>query len=286
LICFHGSFNIFFFEEQMKGSKVKTMRNFEIIILILILPLLFSCGKNHKKLAEEKMNLAIGICEKGDSLLALQQLDSIPVLYPEAFEAIGKAKEFSKKINSEILYRKQDQSDQLNARILELEKLFDQEKTEYDRFTQYIHKRQNFERRWNKSFIQLHLDERGELYISSNYYGEQWLNHVGLRVYDGVFQAKTDSVLLDDPNNHHSEFMNTHWEKVRYTNGKDNGVIQFIADNADRNLKAVFLGKRMYFIVLEEFDKQAVKDALALSNALRHKIQLEKEIKALQSKVN
>jgi hypothetical protein len=68
-------------------------------------------------------------------------------------------------------------------------------------------------------------------------------------------------------------------------NGKDNGVIQFIADNAERNLKAVFLGQRMYFIVLEQFDKQAVKDALALSNALKLKLQLEKEIKNLQAKV-
>ncbi len=262
------------------------MRYFEFIIGLLILFTLFSCGKSHKKLAEEKLDLAIGICEKGDSLLSLQQLDSVQVLFPEAFEAISKANEMRKKINSEILYRKQDQFDQLSARMTELETMFDQEKTEYDRFTQYIHKRQNSERRWNQSFIQLHLDERGELYISSNYYGEQWLNHIGLRVYDGVFQAKTDSVLLDDPNNHHSEFMNTHWEKVSYTNGKDNGVIQFIADNAERNLKAVFLGKRTYFIVLEEFDKQAVKDALALSIAMKRKIQLEKEIKALLPKVN
>ena len=79
--------------------------------------------------------------------------------------------------------------------------------------------------------------------------------------------------------------MNTHWEKVSYTNGKDNGVIQFIADNADRNLKAVFLGQRMYFIVLQPFDKEAVKDALTLSNALKLKIQLEKEIRELQSKM-
>jgi len=148
-----------------------------------------------------------------------------------------------------------------------------------------VHKMQNFERRLNNSFIQLHLDERGELYISSNYYGDQWLNHIGLRVYDGVFQAKTDTVSLTDPNSHQSEFMNTHWEKVSYTNGKDNGVIQFIADHAERNLKAVFLGQRMYFIVLQPFDKQAVKDALALSNALKLKIQLEKEIRELQLKV-
>lgn len=261
------------------------MSNLKIVAGILIFAALCSCGNSYKKRAAEKLDFAVSACEKGDSVVALQVLDSIPVLFPEAFESVAKAKELSQKVNSEILFRKQDQFDRLMNRLTDLEKLFDQEKTEYDRFTQYVHKRQNFERRWNQSFIQLHLDERGELYISSNYYGEQWLNHVGLRVYDGVFQAKTDTVSLEDINNHHSEFMNLHWEKVSYKNGKDNGVIQFIADNADRNLKAVFLGKRMYYIVLEQFDKQAIKDALALSNALKLKIQLEKEIKELHAKV-
>lgn len=256
------------------------------IIVSVFLSALFSCGKNYKEKAAEKLALAVGSCERGDSILALSQLDSVVLMFPEAIEITGKAKEFGKKINSEILFRKQDQFEKLVEKIAMFEKSFVTEKTEYDRFTQYIHKMQNFDRRWNKSFIQLHLDERGELYISSNYYGEQWLNHIGIRVYDGVFQAKTDTVPIGNPNNHQSEFMNTHWEKVSYKNGKDNGVIQFIADNADRNLKAVFLGKRMYFIVLEVYDKQAIKDALELSNALKHKIQLEKEIRELQSKIN
>lgn len=253
--------------------------------LILIFACL-SCGKSYTEKAEEKLNYALSLSEKGDSVNALVQLDSVRILYPEAIETTKRAKDLSQKINSEFLFRKQEQRDKVNGQISELEKMFDKEKTEYDHYTQYIHKRQGFKRRWNQSFIQLHLDERGELYISSNYYGEQWLNHIGLRVYDGVFQAKTDTVTLTDPNNHHSEFMNTHWEKVSYMNGKDNGVIQFIADNAERNLKAVFLGKRMYFIVLEQFDKQAVKDALALSNALKMKTELEKEIKELQARLN
>jgi hypothetical protein len=208
------------------------------------------------------------------------------MLFPKAFEPVEKAKTLGNKINTELLFRKQDQYSKVNSRLAELENLFDKEKTEFDRFTQYIHKMQKFERRWNQSFIQLHLDEKGDLFISSNYYGPEWLNHTGLRVYDGIFQAKTDSVSLNDTNNHHSEFMGLHWEKVSYKNGKDNGVIQFIADNADRNLKAVFLGKRMYFIVLESFDKQAIKDALSLSNALKMKAQLQREIKELQSRLN
>lgn len=285
MIYFHRSYNIFFFGNSMRGFNQTPMRNIGIVLGILYISVLFSCGRSSKKRAEEKLNLAVSVCEKGDSLAALVQLDSIHVLYPEADQAIGKAKDVSRKIYSEFLFRKQEQLDKLFERLNELEVVFTKEKTEYDQYTQFIHKMQNSDRRLNQSFIQLHLDERGELFISSNYYGDQWLNHVGLRVYDGVFQAKTDSVPLTDPNNHQSEFMDTHWEKVSYTNGKDNGVIQFIADNAERNLKAVFLGKRMYFIVLEPFDKQAVKDALALSNALKLKIQLEKEIRQLQSKM-
>jgi len=254
-------------------------------LVIIIIFAFISCGKSYKQRAEDKLSHAISLCEKGDSLNALVELDSVRILFPEPVATTQKAKELTQKINSEFLFRKQEQLDKVSEQVTELEKMFEKEKTEYDRYTQYIHKMQNFQRRWNQSFIQLHLDERGELYISSNYYGEQWLNHIGLRVYDGVFQAKTDTIGITDPNNHHSEFMNTHWEKVSYLNGKDNGVIQFIADNSERNLKAVFLGKRMYFIVLEKFDKQAVKDALALSNALKQRIQLEKDIKNLQAKV-
>ncbi|MFA5328838.1 MAG: hypothetical protein WC384_13680 [Prolixibacteraceae bacterium] len=262
------------------------MRNLKIVLGILFVAAFFSCGKSYKEKAAEKFNLAESICAKGDTATALQQLDSILILYPEAFESVDKSKQLTKKIYAEILFRDQDQFDNLENQLNDLGKNFVTEKTEYDHYTQYIHKMQNFDRRWDKSFIQVHLDERGELYISSNYYGPQWLDHVGIRVYDGVFQAKTDTVPLDDPNNHHSEFMNTHWEKVSYKNGRDNGVIQFIADNPERNLKVVFLGKRMYYIVLEQYDKQAVKDALALSNALKQKIKLEREIKRLQSKVN
>jgi len=262
------------------------MRSLKIVGVILFSLALFACGKSEKERASEKFALATSLYQKGDTIMALQQLDSVQILFPKAFDVAEKAKELSNKINSETLFRKQQQLDLLGGKLAQLESLFDREKTEYDHFAQYIHKMQKFERRWNQSFIELHLDERGDLYISSNYYGSEWLNHTGIRVYDGIFQAKTDSVSLDDPNNHHSEFMNLHWEKVSYKSGKDNGVIQFIADNADRNLKAVFLGKRMYFIVLESFDKMAIKEALQLSNALKRKAGLQKEIKELKSRLN
>lgn len=254
--------------------------------LILVLAVQFvSCGKSEKQLAAEKLQVAERLFEQGDTVQALQQADSVTRLYRGAIQQVVAAGKFKKRIYSEMLYHAQDQMDSVKAEVAELEKNFVTEKTEFDRYTQYIHKRQQFKSRWNKSFIQIYLDERGEIYISSNYYGEQWLDHTGIRVYDGDLQAKTEKVPLDSPLNHHSDFMDTKWEKVSYTDGKENGVIEFIAQNQDRNLKAVFLGKRYYYIVLEQYDKLAFAQALELSKALKRKAKLEQQIKSLQSKV-
>ncbi|NLB92257.1 MAG: hypothetical protein GX792_02415, partial [Bacteroidales bacterium] len=61
---------------------------------------------------------------------------------------------------------------------------------------------------------------------------------------------------------------------------------EFIANNVDRNLKAVFLGNEYYYIILESYDKQAVRDALLLSAALKQKSTLEAEIATLQKQLN
>jgi hypothetical protein len=257
-----------------------------IFFTVTGLVLLFAaCGPSDEDKARTKLNFAKVLLEKQDTTAALLQLDSILKLFPKAPYSLNAAKNLMTEINFELLHRREAELDTIKLRIAVLENSFVKEKTEFDRYTQYIHKRQTFQRAWNRSFIQVHLDERGELYLSSNYHGKNPINHVGLRVYDGGHDAKTDSIPLGDPNNHQSDFMEFKWEKVSYRNGKDNGVIEFIANHADRRLKAVFLGKGQYYIILEEFDKVAVKDALALSKAIKSKNELEKEIQILQKKL-
>lgn len=257
-----------------------------VILILLSGVLLFACGKSEKQLAAEKLVLAQHIYSEGDTAIALLHLDSIRPLYPGAIQSIVEADQFRRKIYSELLFHAQDELDSAKVVVGELEKRFNKEKGQFDRYTQYIHKRQSFERRWNKSFLQIYLDERGELIMSSNYYGDEWLEHTGVRVYDREIQARTLEVPLDDVNNHRSDFLDTKWEKVTYRGDKENGVMQFIAEHADRNLKAVFLGKRLYFIILEDYDKQAVIDALELSKALKTVIRLEQRVKEFQSKAS
>lgn len=254
-------------------------------LVLLVLVFFVACGPSDEDKARAKLNLAKIFLEKQDTSNALTHLDSISILYPEAIYSVNAAKNLINDINFDLFQRKEVEFDSLKVQLEELEKSFVKEKTQFDRYTQYIHKRQTFQRAWDRSYIQVHLDDRGELYLSSNYHGENWLNHTGLRVYDQGDDAKTDTIPVDDVNNHRSDFMEAKWEKVSYRNGKDNGVIEFIANNADRRLKAVFLGKEYYYIILETYDKQAVKDALALSEAIKRKIKLEAEIQSLQGKL-
>lgn len=259
---------------------------FVVFFISIFLTLLFvACGPSDEDKARAKMNYAKVLLEKQDTSLAVMHLDSIALLFPKATYSINAAKNMITEINFEVMHRKETALETIKMQITELENSFVKEKTEFDRFTQYIHKRQTFQRAWNRSYIRIHLDERGDLFLSSNYHGKNSINHYGLRVYDAGISAKTDSVPVGDVNNHQSDFMEFKWEKVTYRNGKDNGVIEFIANNTDRKLKAVFLGKGQNYIILEEFDKAAVKDALALSQAIKSKSELEKEIQVLQKKL-
>lgn len=255
-------------------------------IAILLAIIFVACGPSDEDNAKIKLDYAKSLLLKKDTTNAILKLDSIPRLYPEAIYASNAAKNLLKDVRFEVMQRKEAELDSLKIQIADLEKSFTKEKTEFDRYTQYIHKRQTFKRAWDRSYIKVHLNEKGELYLSSNYHGENWLNHIGLRVYDSGEDAKTDDIPIGSVDNHRSDFMEAKWEKVSYRNGKDGGVIEFIAQHVDRNLKAVFLGKEYYYIILETYDKEAVRDALALSKALKKAKKLNNEIKGLQKKLN
>lgn len=262
------------------------MKKAFLYITLLTMIVVSACGPSDEDKARSKVEEAKLLLQKQDTATALLQLDSIPRLYPEAMYSINAAKNLANEVRFEVLQRTEAELDSVQLKVADLEKNFITEKTEFDRYTQYIHKRQTFKRAWDRSYIQVHLDERGDLYLSSNYHGDHWLNHTGLRVYDRGDDAKTDSIPIGTVDNHRSDFMDAKWEKVSYRNGKDNGVIEFIANNVDRNLKAVFLGDEYYYIILEKYDKEAVRDALALSKAIKKRKKLENEIKALEKRLN
>lgn len=262
------------------------MNKYFALIAAIVFLIFQGCGPSEEELASKKLNKARALLEQNDTVNALLHIDSIAGLYPKAAYSVNAAKNLKKEILWEMLQQKGTELDTINAQIPLLEKNFNREKTEFDRYAQYIHKRQTFDRSWKRSYIQVTVNEKGDISLVSNYNGTEWLNHIALRVYDKDLSARTDTINIDETDNHRSDFLDSKWEKVTYRNGRDNGVIQFIADNAGLKLKAVFLGKKYHYIVLEDYDKKAVAEALALSQALKKRIEVENEVKQLQAQLN
>jgi hypothetical protein len=261
------------------------MKRRKIIYLIAALLVMAACGPSQRELAVKKINVARTLIIEGDTLGAIVHLDSVKRLYPKAEVQLGVAKNMKTDVYQHMIDKRRIQLINNDSLIAASETKFNKEKTEYDRYVQYNHKRQTFNRTWDRSFLQVHLDERGELYLSSNYMGKEWLNHTGIRVYDGPLQSKSERIPVEDMLNHQSDFMDFKWERVSYMQGKADSVIHFIAENKDLKLKCVFLGSRYYYILLENSDIQAVIDALQLSEAIKRKKSLEEEVADLSKKL-
>lgn len=256
------------------------MKSIRILTYIFAAILFASCGPSQRELAVSETNKAKQLCISGDTIGAIQKLDSIHIRFPKAEVQISVAKNIRSEWLQQLIDSRNLQLIRIDSLIIDFEKNFNKEKTEFDKYTQYNHKRQTFNRSWDRSFLQVHLDERGELYLSSNYMGKEWLEHTGIRVYDGNLQAKSEEIPLESPLNHRSDFLDYKWEKVSYMNGEADSVIHFIAKNPELDLKCVFLGKRYYYILLENYDINAVVEALNLSEAIKNKAKLQKEIAA------
>ncbi|MFA9390765.1 MAG: hypothetical protein ACERKD_13215 [Prolixibacteraceae bacterium] len=255
-------------------------------IYLLLSFLVVSCGPSQREMAVQQINKAKQSIVSGDTLVAIAQLDSVKIFFPKANVQLVVAKNMTAELYRQLIDRSKDKLNKNDSLIASLELKFIKQKTEFDQYTQYIPKRQSLDRSWDRSFLQVNLDERGELYLTSNYMGKDWLEHTAIRIYDGKLQAKSGTVELDDPMNYRSQFLDYKWEKVAYLNGKSDSVIHFIVEHPNLDLKCVFLGTRYYYILLEEYDIQAVTEALALSNAIKRRKIIAEEIKNFQQKIS
>jgi hypothetical protein len=257
---------------------------FHLLLSIFFIIIVTSCGPSQEEKADSKINEANKIAANGDTLKAIGLLKSIPVLFPKAIFNIDASKKMVNKFYRQMIDYRSEQLSATETKIAELEKNFTKEKTEFDRYVQYIPNKLTLARSWNKSFLQVTLDERGEIFLTSNYMGKDWLKHTAIKIYDGGLQIKTPSVPLDDPNNRKSDFLDYKWEKVSYTQGLSDSTIRFIVKNMNRQLKCAFMGANYYYIILEDFNKEAIRDAYNLSVAIKNKNEMIGQIKELEAK--
>lgn len=246
----------------------------------LTLLIMISCGTSREELATKRLNEAIELSKAGNYNLAKLKLDTIIVFYVDQKELATKAANILSKINLQEQTRNLTFLDSMI--VVEEERLKPMmrnfiESNEYGAEAILIHKRQRPENSYNRTFIRAHADLKGNFYISSRYHSDKWINHHQIKVYYQNKSATTEYIPKDGFNNRQFEDGEFKWEIVNYKNGTDNGVIDFIATNWNDPLRVQFIGSNYDYIIMEKFDREAIRDGYEISFVLKEINKLKNE---------
>lgn len=253
------------------------LHQFSFLFLLLFF---LGCGASRQEEAGEKLSEALALRDAGNFNLARIKLDSLLLLYGDLAEESAKARDLLAEININEQERNLAFLDSaLQAQEALLQPMLKNfiESDEYGSETILIHRRQRPENSYNRSFLRAHLNTSGDFFISSRYHGTEWIKHNQIRVYYRNQSVSSLEVKEDGFNNRRFEDGEFKWEIVNYKEGKDNGVIDFIAANYDQPLRVQFRGEKFEYIIMERFDREAIRDAYEISFLLKEIARIKKE---------
>lgn len=252
------------------------------IALLFMVFVMAACVSETRKEATSRLDQAKNLIQGSEMEKGIRLLDSIPVWYPGEYKIVGDAmklkKEAAQAYHEAFIQQAQEMLDELEPRIKEFSKNFVFTPGPPGRPGMWEHKRQTVRNSWSRIFLKVNITEDGQFWITSHYYGQEWLDHNSIKVYDRDIYEFSDTIPLSHPDNHKIEDGTDKWEKIDFKNGSDGGVVAFIIQNADRRLKVRFTGKRHYYIVMEAFDKDAVVEGYELAQVLQDVDELKQKI--------
>ncbi len=265
------------------------MKKLSIFSLLFISAFLFSCGPSEEEIAADAFKRAQKLYTEKNFNDTKLLLDSIIENMPGQVEYVTKSHDLLRTITiaeqehnleflDSLLVEKQEQLKPMMKNFIKSD--------EYGSKTILIHKRQKPENSYNRTFIRAHLDMDGNFYISSRYSGDHYIYHDQIKVYYSGSSAMTEEIPDDGFDNRRYEDGGTYWEIVNYKDGKDNGVIDFIAANWNKSLKVQYRGKKYYYIVMEKFDKEAIRDANEIAVVLKEIKRIKDEIKNVKKQLS
>ena len=243
------------------------------VLFILSVSLFLGCsGPSREELAKTRLTEIIKLSEAGNFNLAKLKLDTLILNFSDQPQQVNDAKEIFKHLN--ILEQERNLAF-LDSLLNEQETLLEPMMKNFIVSDEYgsekilIHKRQRPENSFNRTFIRAYLNLSGNFYISSRYHGDKWIYHQQIKVYNKDQSVFSEIIPEDGFNNRRFDDQGAKWEIVNYKDGKDNGIVDYIASHWKEPLKVQFIGKGNTYIVMEQFDKEAVRDGYEISFVLK-----------------
>lgn len=270
----------------------------QITLCIVFLAALLNGCSSDEKAARTRLEKARQMYEQNEFFTAKSEIDSIRTLYPKEYKVLKEGLELMRQVewkeNERTIAFCGSMIPVKEEELQELVKGFTLEKDSvYQPVGNYIWKQQTIERNVQRCYIRCGVNERGEMYLASVYYGARPINHTSLRVStpDGL-SAETASIAYDGGVNYRFEDLGSTTEVVTYKGDNGMDVVKFIYANEKERIKAEFTGGKPYTIYIAEGDKKAIAAtydlAVVLSDIENMVTEREKALKRqayLQSKL-
>ena len=209
----------------------------KILALLTIGAFIVSCGESIEKKAGHHLDNAKEAFSIGNFNVAKQEIDSIKILYPKAFEARKKGIKLMQQIEETEQMRIIEYEDSM---IAAAQTSFNRIKANYafekdDRYQDlglYTIKSQAPQRNTDRTYIRAQVDELGRMTLISCYRGSSYIHHDWLKLSVGEVYVDTP----ESRDRHEFEDLGVYYEWVSFINGNDGGAAAFINANKDENI--------------------------------------------------
>ncbi|HPX98318.1 MAG TPA: hypothetical protein PK938_00360 [Bacteroidaceae bacterium] len=205
-----------------------------IAIMAMAALLAVTCAENVEKMAEKHLDNAREAFNAGNFNVAKQEIDSIKILYPKAFEARRQGIKLMQQIEeTEQLRTIEYETKMVDTIRLAFEKIEDnftfEKDEEYQDIGLYTIKRQSPTNNTGRNYIRGRVDEKGRMTLVSQWSGSYYIHHNRIRL--SANDSYVDSPVSDD--RHEFTDLGVCYEWLSFVNGNDGGMAAFIAANRD-----------------------------------------------------
>lgn len=262
-----------------------------LVIGITLASLVLTGCNNNEKAAQARLDNARSMYERSEFFAAKSEIDSIRILYPKEFDIIRKGLTLMRQVEQKEAERNLAFCDSLLPIKLQeldvLKKNFNLEKdSAYNEIGNYVSKQQTIEKNIQRCYIRSGVNEKGEMYLASVFYGGKPINHTGIKLTtkNDLF-AETPAIPYDGGLNYHFKDMGSTTEVVTYIGEKCKDIVELIYNNPKERIRVEYTGGKPYVLYIADADKKAIAAtyelAVVLSDIEKLTREKEKSIKKL-----
>ena len=209
----------------------------KILAVLMLGTVILSCTESIEDKAAKHLDNAKEAFSQGKFNLAKQEIDSIRINYPKAFETRKQGIRLLQQVEEAEQLRTIEYEDSMIAAAnaaferIKADYVFEKD-DQYQDLGLYTIKSQAPNRNIDRNYIRGQVDELGRMTLISSYRGSSYIHHDWLRLSIGEHYVDTP----ESNDRHEFKDLGVCYERLSFINGNDGGAAAFISANKDANI--------------------------------------------------